>query len=572
MTSAVTQLKVDDEQFLVASLIDRCPKTMMLRELVQNAIEAVSRAPVGQQRVVIDVIEIDGGRKLRITNGGPGMDEPNLYRMCDIASSIGKLKGLDQNFGMGAKVASLPSNHLGVRYRSCCDGQVHEIIIGKRQGVYGRVLRPKGFGGGLPGRDRMVDILEITQQAEEEGYDLSKDWTEVTLLGMRPDQDTAFDPYDGDPAMPPFWLPEALYHRYFRIPAGVEVSISADYLWRSEAGQFQALAERAKTDFAGYECVTTSNGTRMHYFYDPSCPTRPWENGSSEGALQTAMGQVGLVYRDEIYDRRNGSPWAYDAPEYGITFGARNMSVFIELPESYPVRPDAYRQLLMRKTGDQTPLSTKDFAKLVLSHRPDWLVEMIESLGGQKHGIDAVLRNLSGLCSTLELNALSEGDSEEEKAEREAAKAEIAAQPEGHLARARAVCGFDILLLHNEQDINDRWLGGRAACFYKATKQLFINAQYGSIGQMQKILQGRLADLPFSALRDEAIERVAVESIVTRISRALLFGISKHKDGENWQDGHIEKAISPEALSIAADDFYDFLPWAEGEVRERVSG
>src|SRR5690606_21756635 len=41
-TLAVAALQVADEDFLVASLIERCPKTMMIRELMMNALEARS--------------------------------------------------------------------------------------------------------------------------------------------------------------------------------------------------------------------------------------------------------------------------------------------------------------------------------------------------------------------------------------------------------------------------------------------------------------------------------------------------------------------------------------------------
>ena len=37
MLSELAQLKVDDIDFLVRSLVERCPRVMMLRELVQNA-------------------------------------------------------------------------------------------------------------------------------------------------------------------------------------------------------------------------------------------------------------------------------------------------------------------------------------------------------------------------------------------------------------------------------------------------------------------------------------------------------------------------------------------------------
>jgi len=105
-THAVTPLDVADEKFLVASLIERCPKTMMIRELMMNALEAARHAPEGQRLVEITAQPIDGVNKLAIWNTGPGMDAAELLRICNIASSIGKEKGLTGNFGMGAKVAS----------------------------------------------------------------------------------------------------------------------------------------------------------------------------------------------------------------------------------------------------------------------------------------------------------------------------------------------------------------------------------------------------------------------------------------------------------------------------------
>jgi hypothetical protein len=54
-SSAVTALRIADEDFLVASTIERCPKTMMIRELFMNAIEAARLAPLGRRIVEISV-------------------------------------------------------------------------------------------------------------------------------------------------------------------------------------------------------------------------------------------------------------------------------------------------------------------------------------------------------------------------------------------------------------------------------------------------------------------------------------------------------------------------------------
>ena len=61
-------------------------------------------------------------------------------------------------------------------------------------------MRPPPGGGFAP----LVDIAEVTAQVRAEGGDLSEDWTEVVLFGLRADQDTVQDPYDGEPAVPAY--------------------------------------------------------------------------------------------------------------------------------------------------------------------------------------------------------------------------------------------------------------------------------------------------------------------------------------------------------------------------------
>jgi len=214
----VSPLGVEDEAFLITSTIDRCPKIMMIRELFKNALDAAAEAVEGHRRVEFSVTDFGGIAKLTLWNTGLGMDDDELKRMTNLASSIGKLKGLDQNFGMGAKVASLPSNREGIRYRSCKNGLVHEVILRQHNGKYGRLHRWTTNGEAL---GDVVDVTELVRNERERRVD--HDWTEVVLFGNRPEQDTVLDPYDGNPKQPKFWLANYLYHRFYRLPPGVEV-------------------------------------------------------------------------------------------------------------------------------------------------------------------------------------------------------------------------------------------------------------------------------------------------------------------------------------------------------------
>ncbi len=177
----ITPITIKDVDFTVARQIEQCPKTMMLRELVMNAVEAAAKAPEGDRLVEIKgkrISEFDGTRKLTIWNTGPGLSSGELDHICDLAASLGKEMALEGNFGMGAKVASLPSNTIGMRYRSCRDGVVSQVILGKRDGVYGKVwvVVEGDF-------EEVVDVTDLVRDEDE--YSLAKDWTEVARRQSR---------------------------------------------------------------------------------------------------------------------------------------------------------------------------------------------------------------------------------------------------------------------------------------------------------------------------------------------------------------------------------------------------
>jgi hypothetical protein len=542
MSTQVTPLKVDDEDFLVSSLIDRCPKVMMLRELVQNALEAAALAPAGARVVEVFAREIGGVRKLGIWNTGPGMSRDELYRMGDLSASINKEKGLDQNFGMGAKVASLASNTEGMRYRSCHGGRVHEVLLGQRGGSYGRIWRSASQRSGGRVLEQYVDIAEVSELAREEGRDLSCDWTEVVLFGRRPDQDTAVDPYDGDPRMDAFWIPHALYRRFFRIGDGIELLLAEGLHWRDGVRRFEPIAARGAA-FGRRETVAAPDGVLLHYTYDGPHPERAWENVSSEGALQSSESLLAIIYQNEMYDVQAGSPWAYVAPVFGIAFRARHFSVHIELPENYPVLPDGYRQFLRYRGGEQAQVYANNFAPLAMALRPAWLLDLLRSFGADARTGGEVQAELDDLARLLGVRLA-----------RDAPTDATGRMPE-------------LLLLHDEQDVRDRWLGGRAACFHPETGQVFVNARYPSALLLAERLAAEFAGAAHPTAVAAAARAAAESCLVRRVGRTVLFGLAKHDDPEHWHPGHVEKAVAPESLSVAADDLEEMLPWARNRVR-----
>jgi hypothetical protein len=523
MSEQTSKLGIEDVDFLVTSLIERCPTGMMVRELVQNAVEAAVQAEPGRQLVECVATQIDGVVKLSIWNTGPGLDRREIAVMSNMAAAVGKVLSLDENFGMGGKVASLASNRLGVRYRSCRHGRVHEVMLGQVGDGYSRIWRQ------VAGTQRFVEVAEVTDEAMAEGRPVDEDWTEVVLYGNVPGQDTVRDPYNGNPAMSAGWFAQALYARFFRLPRSVTVSLESPLHLQTDRRRFVPIYDRVETDFSRYEMISLPSGIVLHFLLDEPDPERPWENSSARGALQRAISSCAIVHRNEIYAGLDGQSWAYNGAAFGITFRARHISVFIELPDDYPVLPDGYREFLRYRDGEKARVLATDFARLVRENRPDWLVEAIRKAAPSSAMFDQVETELHKLWSSL--------------------------VPVGQ----QLVLEF--VPLRDEADIRYRWLLGRGGRFESATNQLLINLTYPTVDDLQRRLQGQ----PQIARRDDAAafaKSLAELALVRRVGRALVHGLAKRYNPELWEENHVERAIAPEALSIAADDVDEMAAWA----------
>jgi len=574
----VSALRVADEAFLVTTTIDRCPKTMMIRELFMNAVEAAVQAPEGAQNIDIRALKFGDTQKLAIRNTGPGMTSEQLHSMCDIAASIGKDMGLDGNFGMGAKVASLPSNKYGLRYRSNRSGVVSEVLLGQRDGVYGRIRR-------LNEQGELEEVFDVTAAALADGEDLSVDWTEVVLFGNRPEQDTVRDPYDGNPAQNGQWLADYLYHRFYRLPTGVQVRFQSGTHKLDGNRIFKTIPDRAYP-LGQNESVLCENGIIVHYFLDPP-RENSGHNRSVTGAITTDVSTCAVVHRNELYSLKRGRQWTLDAPLYGIPFGAKHISVHVELPNDALVLPEAYRQFLRYRDGEQRQVDVRDFADLVRDHRPDWLIDAINSFApSDSGGTDEIRDELQKLLNNLRVRSESpsikqNGDlavgvgegitMSPERSEGPGADTDtsnprfnfddLLAVPSGAKRATMSLNAErapEITLLREEADIQEKGLRGRAAKFYREAGQLFVNMNYPAIHSMREQLEMEYASHPDPEITRKLAKDLAERTIIGRVGRAVVYALAKQLNRE-WQPEDVAKAHTSESLSLAADDYLDAL-------------
>jgi tetratricopeptide (TPR) repeat protein len=556
--SPITALRVANEAFLVASTIDRCPKVMMLRELVMNALEAAAQNRAGVQTVCIGAKLINGVNKLSIWNTGRGMSAPEIHQICDLAASLYKENSLDKNFGMGAKVASLPSNKLGLRYRSCHNGVVSEVTLIQHDGVYGR----HRYDHQLPGVDgEVADVTTLCQT--EGGYDLSHDWTEVTLFGNQANQNTLIDPYNGDPSMPENWLAEYMTSRFFRLPEGVRLEMPQPFI---------GIAGRVEL-FDRYESVKSLGGVVIHYGYTADL-TRMTAPLAADG-LPNFAGQISIVYRNEVYGLRRGQEWLLDAPVYGFPFAGRHCSVFIELPDDYGVRPEVYRQFLRFTTGDQRQVFTQDFSALVRTSVPLWLQEIIASFGQPRHDyitevsdeLQALLIQL-GVAAEQRQASLPRGaeTGQKESYQNTEDTKDVSANDTKKLPLPTVFeKPPEIITIRDEMQVDERELQGRVARYYPQTHQLFINLTYSAVTRLAAQLENDFASSPDAILRAQAAEDIGSWIVTRQVARALAYTLAKKTAG--WTPEEVSRARSPEALSVVADDYLALL----GSARRRMA-
>ncbi len=270
-------LNSQNKTFLVNRMIQQAPAGTVIREFFKNAEENAQLAAEGDRRIKIYPVEIDGVRKLAFWNTGIGMDEHELRKATDISSSINKDMSLDGNFGIGAKVSGLTVSKEGIRYRSCKNGKVHEVIIGydPEQETYVRFSQEFGEG-------EFDTVLDITSVVENEGYETKFDWTEVVLFGESEKHNTVDHPLGEGKSLERSFIPTTIFRRFTEFPKGVKVKIDVAMTkggGKDETGRYRKLKTLddviTEKSLRSELLTDQESGVSVRYIHDPKHQNRP---------------------------------------------------------------------------------------------------------------------------------------------------------------------------------------------------------------------------------------------------------------------------------------------------------
>ena len=605
-------LNIYDKSFLITRLIQQAPKSTLIREFFKNAEENAALTPGGLGKIRIYPVEIEGVRKLAFWNTGVGMDEQELRTATEISASINKKLGLNDNFGIGAKVSGLAVSPAGIRYRSCKNGFVNEVTIGYDKDIDEYVRFAVQFEDG-----RTDTVFDVTEVIRQDRNPTDFDWTEVVLMGASDDHDTVEQPLKKGETPERSYIPSEIFRRFASFAPGVELSVDVAMTkggGKGETGRNRTVKplEAILDDLQEHETVVDNgNGIAVRYIHDPKHETSSHTKSARKIPAVASTTFCALVHKGERYDYKTKKAWSSAAPNFGIPFGSKVLTIEIHIPDDMAA-PNQYRDGLT-DPGDRSPIVAQDFDVWVRELMPDWVKEIIKSESPKSEdNLDDLQSELQKLLDEFRVptpafrdvsskrpirtdfsdqgddsSRTVNGDFSEFPGEfdfglrdqiEEAIRGQRADQKKVRRAprgakMSKALQALErvpkIRILVDPTDIEDKSIKGKAACYYKDSQEIFVNGLYPAVDRMAAELEAEMAGEGEPEERRTAILTAARHSMAFRVGKAVCYGISKRLV-EEWNADDLDKATAPESLSLMADDYRQGMSEAKRFAKRQI--
>jgi hypothetical protein len=318
-------MTVDKVGFLLDRLGQDCSPLQYLRELTQNAIEAIRRTRKGGEVIWdVDWISYDlagGPMRACIIDNGDGMTGEEMIRFINQLSSSGSEQSFTGNYGVGAKIAAATKNPIGVIYQSWKNGEGNMVQLEKiaETGEYG--LRQWRLKDGIYQHYMPLDDAIKPHEIECHG-------TKVVLMGMTANDSTITPP--PDVASPSRWISKYLNTRYLQFPAGI--TIKAREGWdnpRTDKDRNVLRTLTGQKPYLDQHSIASDSvnvtGAVVHWWILKEEPAITNNSGFIESA-----GHVAALYQNELYDRATARAGTAMLQRFGILFGYRFVVLYIE--------------------------------------------------------------------------------------------------------------------------------------------------------------------------------------------------------------------------------------------------
>ena len=573
-------MTVRNTGFMLDRLGKDCSPLQFLRELTQNAIEAIEDTSEEQGEIVWDVDwnrwELSDGRlyKLACIDTGIGMTGEQMLKYINMLSSSTHVQSHEANYGVGAKVAAATRNHEGLIYVSWKDGIGSMIHLWRDpSGQYG-LRRFEHKDGTFSDWIRIDDALK-PDQIKDHG-------TMVVLLGNEAEDNTMLAPKGV--ASPSRWVSRYLNTRYFTFPKGITVrsregweyprSNTDTNILRRVTGQKEYLDSHAS--FSG---TVDLDNAKAHWWVLKNEKALSQNSGSF-----ASSGHMAALYQDELYELVTARAGTARLQLFGVIFGYNRVVIYVE-PDSnseHSVVPVTARTHLLM---DEEPLPWADWAAEFRQKIPEEIKDLMEEVtagstsGDHKQAIKDRLKQIRDLFRISRYRRSSAGalNVAEDTVGGETKEKDTPDQRKGSgKGGGRGGRAGDIYALFAVEDgepgeeiLADidpivRWvkvkdgtrvppfLDDRAAKYLAEQNEILINEDFRVFTDMMDRWAERYSDAPGARSHVEDAVREWFEQALIE----TVLGVQALSGSQEWNMEDIAKAWSEEALTAAVMQRY----------------
>jgi hypothetical protein len=565
--------------FVVEKLGQDCPPLQYIRELTQNAIEAIrDTGEAGEVIWDVDWIQFDlkGIRKLCVIDTGKGMTGAEMKKYINQLSASSSEQSFVGNFGMGAKIAAASRNPAGVVYLSWKDGEGSMIQFQRfdRDKDYGLKLWETSGGG-------LGDYLAI---ADEVKPDLIKrHGTKVVLHGGSEMADTMEPPKEA--RAPTRWIAYYLNTRYFRFPEGVAVKAREGWKHpRTDSGRNKLRTVTGQGPFLDSRAVARDvvqlTGAKAHWWILSE------GSGKDDSSWLEETGHVAALYQNELYEmtvlNRGGRS---KLQNFGVTHGSKQVVIYIEpTNELGPLSANTTRTALLI---NNEPLPWADWADEFRQLMPEALSTFVNSKApasdpDQAKSIRDRLKSIMSLfkvsrykpsvtgAENLDMDNDVSGGAPRERSTPPNKRSHsgtsggpggtggnvyaLFTKPEGPAGSSVAA---DIIpdptwVSARNGTREDGEMDDRAASYVRHQNMVKINEDFRVFTDLVALFEKEYQGVPGSS---DVIRDVAKQWYAQAIVETII-GVQGLVNSKAWKPDHIDSALSDEALTVAVMQRY----------------
>lgn len=575
-TTLIDDMGVANVGFLIENLGKDAGELQYLRELVQNSLESIERASRAGGRIEIDFEEVDGVKKLRITDNGTGMTPDEVSENINRLSASAGVQAFDKNFGIGAKITAAVRNPYGVLYKAWKDGDGSVTMLGRQDGRYGRI-------GWRSTEGDSVDYWLPLPESDRHSI-IDRSGVSVVLLGRSKEEDTTVAPPGAE--LPSQWVAAYLERRYFEVPSSTTLKVLRPVeIYDSGRGSLRAIYDTIRgqrhyldkhSDYRGEVALPDVNAVVRWWILSDEITAggKTWNN----------RGHVSAIYQHELYEVRAGLSRSSALKDFGIYAGHGRIVIYVE--PTNVVGANTSRTSLILKGGG--PLDYAEIGAAFADKMPDALAAFMSGQvsAEQADHRKSILKNFKEVEEALDQARLRRSQS----GKTESAKPESGGRP-GHdseitASRTRSSTssrpqdatgriGSDYLRKAREEmerrlkvkrvdsdplprlvwdEEGQTVAAGRAATYTRATHVLTANAKFDFYLDLLEWSRAEAKNRLATDIDDEALRRICEDEVRRWFEEALsqaVVVLRPMSHDERWGPNVFDTGLSDDGLTAA---------------------